>query len=63
MVVDDVVGVGFFFGARERVDGGPLRAVLGEFGDDLAAEDAWGLLEEVGEDRVGRLTSGAGDYR
>lgn len=41
MVVDHIVWIVVLFAAREGVDGGPLLAVLAEFCDDLASEDAW----------------------
>lgn len=47
VVVEDVVGVVFLFAARERVDGGPLLAVLAQLCDDFAAEDAFEVLKGV----------------
>lgn len=45
--MNDVLWVGLFLAARKGMDGGPLLAVLTEFEDDLAAEDACRMLECV----------------
>lgn len=48
MAVDYGIGVVFFLAPRKCVYGGPLCAVLTEFEDDLATEDACGMLVHAG---------------